>query len=362
MQKQTIIIVTNDFGKGGAEVLLVGILPELNQRYNVVLVTLKDVNDFPAGQIICNHRYSLGVTNLFSLIKGVLKLKQIIRYHRPSFIHAHLVYGSLIARMACPSDIPLVYTIHDTLSSHVFRKKGILFFLEKYTIKKNHSVIAVSNEVLIDYEKTIKKVKRSFVLNNYIADVFTEARIDYKDYNHLNKLKLIAVGNIRAQKNYKYLIEAFVFLQQYPITLDIYGKNQENSLALLQKEVVAHKLPIVFKGQAANIHKLLPGYDLYVMSSKHEGFGIAVAEAMAVGLPLLLSDLPVLRNVTYNNALFFDLSDPQSFVKLVKEIFEAKYNLNVLSARGLELAKEHYTKTAYLEKLFSIYNEMTQPQ
>src|SRR5580658_1807058 len=46
MQKQTIIIVINDLQKGGAEMLLVGILPELNARYNVVLVTLRDMCDF----------------------------------------------------------------------------------------------------------------------------------------------------------------------------------------------------------------------------------------------------------------------------------------------------------------------------
>jgi glycosyltransferase involved in cell wall biosynthesis len=358
MQKQTIIIITNDLAMGGAEILLVGILPELNQRYNVVLVTLKDICDFSEDKIICNHRYNLGVTSRFSAIRGVLKLKKIIRLHNPSFIHAHLVYSSLIARIACPSNIPLIYTIHGTLSYHVFNHSRILTFLEKLTIRKEHSVIAVSNEVMVDYKRTIKKINKQFVLANYIRDVFFQQKIVHKEYRHLNKLKLVAVGNLNTKddKNYTYLIKALAELKQYPVTLDIYGKNQENSIEPLQKEVTLHELPILFKGQAANIHEILSNYDLYVMSSKHEGFGIAVIEAMALGLPLLLSDLPVLKNITFNNAIFFDVEDPSSFVKKIKDIFEDRYDLNRLSINGTQLAKEYYTKKAYLQKLFYIYD------
>lgn len=141
--------------------------------------------------------------------------------------------------------------------------------------------------------------------------------------------------------------------------MDIYGKGYEQLNRSLQREIDAGKLPVVLKGKADNIYELLPGYDMCVLSSRHEGFGLAVAEAMAMGLPLLISDLPVLHNVTFNNALFFDIADPLFFVNRIKEIFEGKYDLNKLSARGIELAKEHYTKKAYLQKLFAIYDQVT---
>jgi glycosyltransferase involved in cell wall biosynthesis len=361
MQKQTIVIVINDFGRGGAEILLVGILPELNERYNVVLVTLNDTSDFPEDEIMCSHRYVLGLNGRLSAIKGVFKLKQIIRKHTPSFVHAHMVYGSLIARIACPSNIPLLYTIHGKLSNHVFDHSPLLTFLEKITIKKSHSVIAVSSEVMIDYERTIKKIKNQFILDNYIRDEFFLQKFANKKYQHLDKLKLVAVGNINTtdDKNYSYLIKAFLQLKAFPVTLDVYGKPRGGIwevLQSLQKEADAYQLPIVFKGGIDDIHEVLQHYDVYVMSSKQEGFGIAVVEAMAVGLPLLLSDLPVLHSVTFNNAIFFDVSDPMSFVSRIKEILEDRYDLNKLSVNGTQLAIAHYTKKAYLEKLFAIYD------
>jgi glycosyltransferase involved in cell wall biosynthesis len=358
MNKQTIIILINNFTRGGAEILLIGILPELNQRYNVVLVTLTDECDFNDDEIICSKKYILGFTNKFSIIKCIRKFKKIIKANNPSIVHAHLVFSSLIARVACPANIPLAYTIHSTLSKDIFKNSRILTFLEKNTIRKKYSVIAVSNEVMIDYEGTVKKIKHRYILDNYINDSFIQQKIEQKDHNHLAKLNLVAVGNIKVTKNYIYLIKALAHLKQYPVTLDIYGQDQGKLFESLQKEISLNQLPVVFKGSANNINELLIHYDAYVLPSMFEGFGIAAVEAMSLGLPLLLSNLPVLKSVTMNNALFFDTNDPMSFVKLIKEIFDGKHDLNKLSENGIAIARNNYTKEIHLKKLFAIYDEM----
>jgi glycosyltransferase involved in cell wall biosynthesis len=360
MQKQTIVIVINDLGKGGAEVLLVGILPELNKRYNVVLVTLIDTCDFPEDKIVCSHRYILGLTNKLSVISAVIKMRRIIRRHNAALVSVHLVYSGLIARLACPSDVPLVYNVHAIPGISFFNSHPVMRILEKLTTRSYHSVIAVSNEALKDYEQTIKKVKNEFVLANYVGDAFFREKIETKKYSPIEKLQLVAVGNLRDDKNYSYLIEALAQLKQYSITLEVYGKPYGNSLEDLQKEAEINQAAVVFKGKSDNIQDILPQYDLYVMATKHEGFGIAVAEAMAAGLPLLLSDLPILRSVTYNNAIFFDISNPSAFANRIKEIVDGKYDLNMLAHKGVELAKEHYTQKVYTEKLFDIYDKVSE--
>ena len=356
-QKKTLLLVIDELGVGGAELLLIGILPDLNKKYSVIIVTLRDKHGFKDERIICEKKYSLGFYNKPSFFLCIWKLRKIIKLHNPAFIHAHLFYSSLIARLSCPSDIPLIYTLHNEMSKDVFNNSRILKLIEKNTIKKNHTVIAVSNEVLIDYEKTIQKTKRSFVLKNYISENFFQKNFQEKELNNLKKIRLVAVGNVRRQKNYIYLIKAFEHLRECNISLDIYGR-LDNDFDFLQQEIDKHKLSIVFKGPSNIIREMLPDYDMYVMSSTLEGFGIAVVEAMASGLPLLLSDLPVLREVTFGNALFFDIRNPKSFANLIQEVFEAKYNLNILSAEGIKIAKQNYTKEIYLENLSAIYDNV----
>ena len=355
-QKKTLLLVIDELGRGGAELLLMGILFELNKRYSIILVTLREENSFEEDKLTFKEAYSLGFNKKISLFSCVRKLKNIIRLHNPSLIHSHLFYSSLIARLACPSDTPLIYSLHTQMSKDVFNNSKVLRFLEKNTIRKNHSVIAVSNEVLIDYENTIRKNNHSFVLKNYISEKFLNQKNPTKDLNSLKEIKLVAVGNIKKTKNYIYLIKAFQDLKEYNISLDIYGIENENS-NMLKEEIEKYKLPIVFKGPSAEIDRLFPNYDMYVMCSLYEGFGIAAIEAMASGLPLLLSDLPVFHEVTLNNSLFFDVKDSISFVNLIKDLFERKYDLNQLSLRGVGIANQNYTKEIYLKELFAIYDK-----
>lgn len=356
--KPTLLIIIDNLRRGGAEMLLTGILPDLNKSFFVVLVTLSEECDFKEQEIVCSKKYSLGFKGKHSLISCMIKLKRIIQQTNPTLIHSHLFYSSLLARVSCPKNLPLIYSLHNEMSKNVFNGSKLFTFLEKKTIRPNHYIMAVSETVLKDYETSIGAQKRKFVLPNYVSnEFFTESLID-KNPGQKKELKLVAVGNIKRQKNYQFLIKAFQSLKNYPVTLDIYGQGIDKELNPLQNEIEKNNLPIFFKGGAKNIYEILPSYDLYVSSSTHEGFGISVAEAMALGLPLILSDLPVFHEISFDNALFFDLNNPDSFSQLIIQIFDNKYVLNQLSKRGIEISKK-YTKEKYLNKLFEIYSSVS---
>lgn len=358
LRKRKLLIIIDNLKKGGAEVLLTGILPELNNKFEIILVTLSNECDFAEEEILCNKKYSLGFKNLLDLPQCVLKLKRIIKKEKPFVIHSHLFYSSLISRMSCPKDVKLVYSLHNEMSKNVFNNSKIFTFLEKKTIKENHSIIAVSKTVLLDYENAFGKMHNSRVIENFIPEKFFN-RSSQRGIVAPGKLKLVAVGNIKRQKNYDYVVQAFEYLRNYEISLDIYGQGNNDFFKNLQSKIEEKDLPIFLKGAANNIDKVLPEYDLYVSCSSYEGFGISVIEAMAVGLPLLLSDLPVFHEITEGNALFFDLKNPISFVALIKTILEKKIDLKKFSKNGKEICKK-YSKEIYLEKLFNIYDNVLQ--
>lgn len=357
MQKLTLLIVIDNLKKGGAEVLLVGILPDLNKKFKIILVTLSNECDFSDAELVYTKKYCLGFKNKYSLFSSVNRLRKIIKKETPSFIHSHLFYSSVTARMACPASIPVFYSLHNEMSKNVFNGSKSLTILERKTIKQNQFPIAVSKNVLEDYERIIGKQEITYVLPNYVLDDFFTSKNSQTETRFDKPLKLVAVGNIKKQKNYSYLLKAFEKLEAYAVTLDIYGDGSKKEIELLQREIDKNNLPVFFKGKAKNVYNVLPQYDLYVSSSTHEGFGISVVEAMASGLPLLLSDLAVFHEVTFDNALFFDIADPASFVNLVVNIFNEKYNFTRLSRQGIEISKR-YSKQIYLEKLYNIYSSV----
>jgi glycosyltransferase involved in cell wall biosynthesis len=361
-EKPTIFFIIDSLGRGGAETLLVGILEELSRRFSIVIVTLSDKCEFDESLILCRKRYSLGVTNnKLSFLPAAYKLRKLFKKHAPVLVHSHLVYSSLLARIVCPANTPLLVSVHNELTQNVFDHSRLLSLMEKMTARRpGQTLIAVSNTVLKDYERTIHFKGRKFILENYIEDQFFLNNYNLPETGPHNALRIVALGNIKMSKNYEYLLRSFVYLKTLPVSLDIYGKKDHEMFETLQAIISENELPVTFKGVVTNIPEIFSEYNLYVMSSVHEGFGLAAIEAMACGLPALLSDLAVLREVTFDNAIFFDLADPEGFANQVKKILNQDYSLEDFSKRGVEIAKK-YTKQNYLEKLLSIYDVVLEP-
>ncbi len=356
-KKQKLLIVIDNLKKGGAETLLVGILPELNREFEVILVTLTNGCDFNLDNIICSKRYVLNFKGKISFLTCIIKLRKIIKATSPVLIHAHLFYSSLAARVACPSKTPVLYSVHNELSKNIFNGSEFYKQIEKLTISKNHALVGVSKLVLDDYAKSISLPKKHFILRNYVMSEFLQPHTRNETFDDFTSIRMVAVGNVKDSKNYSYLIDTMLQLKNYPVSVDIYGSTESILFPKLLDVVTNQGLKVSFKGSVDNIHELLPSYNIYVLCSTHEGFGIAAVEAMAMGVPAMLSDIPVLREVTLNNALFFSLSEHDGLSKLLKEVLAGRHDMNVLSSNGIVLSKK-YTKEIYLQELFKIYDEI----
>ena len=111
-------------------------------------------------------------------------------------------------------------------------------------------------------------------------------------------------------------------------------------------------------GKQRDLASILPKYDLYVMASHYEGFGISVVEAMALGLPTLLSDIEVFREVAGNAAIFYDPNNISDFISKLNELKNSNKKLALLSKMGHEHARKVSEKKAYLSNLSEIYNNL----
>jgi glycosyltransferase involved in cell wall biosynthesis len=349
--KPTIVHVIDSLTRGGAETLLVNLLPALAERYDIILVTLGAESDFPPEALVCRERHYLGYTGTASLPLCVWRLRRIIRRVRPSLVRSQLFMSSVVARLATPRCVPLVFSIHNPMSEDAYSKNRLALPLERLTYARRHALIGVSESALRDFQQWVGVKGPSFVLHNFINQAYVEAAQPRDAVG--TPTRIVAVGMLKEQKNYFALLDAMKRLPGRDVSLDIYGDGPLREP--LQARIDAEALPVTLKGKRADVHAVLGEYDLYVMSSTYEGFGIAPIEAMAAGLPLLLSDLPVLREVTEGNALFFDPHDPETFVRLVEQVRAGAFDLGALSRQGVELARARYGREAYVEKLAAIY-------
>lgn len=345
-----ILYVIDGLPLGGTENQLLSLLPDLARDHQIVLVTLKD-NDRPnLGELPVARRYRLGLRRHRALLGAVRKLKRIIAEEKPDLVRSQLCWSSVAARLATPKSIPLIFSLHSTLSEDGYAKSKKILWLEKLTYARRHTVLGVSHHVIADFDKYVGIKGGAEVLTNFVRPEFLQLRRNRESFSP--PFRLVAVGNLKPVKNYRYLLEA---MKQLPrdVELDVYGEGAERPA--LEREIESNGLNVRLMGVRDDMWNVLPDYDLFVMPSHYEGCPNAVIEAMAVGLPALLSDIPVMHEVSRGIALFFDQKEPGSFAALMNSLLAGEVDLKALADKGAELVRRDYSKQDYVERLNALY-------
>ena len=133
-----------------------------------------------------------------------------------------------------------------------------------------------------------------------------------------NSKRFLAVGRFsRQHKGFDLLINAFhIFAQNdKEWKLDIVGEGPEEELykSLILKYHLEDR--ILIHPFTNNIQEYYSNAQIYVLSSRWEGFGLVLVEAMAHGLPVISSDLPTSKEIMGDFALYFKNGDYEELAR-----------------------------------------------
>jgi len=184
-------------------------------------------------------------------------------------------------------------------------------------------------------------------------------RIPQKDVRQVkNKYAIVGdyilfLGTLKPGKNTEGLIEAFsILVSKYPsLQLVIAGKKgwlYESIFEKVKKLKLEDK--IIFTGYVSEEDKpaLIAGAKVFCLPSFWEGFGLDILNAMACGVPVVLSDKGSLPEVAGDAGVYIDPSSPESIAGGLNKVLcmnNVEYNRQV--ARGLEQVKKFsWEKTA----------------
>ncbi|HQO11171.1 MAG TPA: glycosyltransferase family 1 protein [bacterium] len=224
-----------------------------------------------------------------------------------------------------------------------------------YALKHARTIIAVSEftrqEILDVYsQKYAKKIK--VVHNGYARELYfvrtdkEERRLILEKYG-LEEPFFLYVGRLEKKKNTQALVEAFaLFKETNPhsdISLVLIGNAgfgydevkyiiEEYNLSrqvLMPGWVAEEDLPIIFSAALA-----------FVFPTLYEGFGIPVLQAMACGVPTLVSDIPVLREILGEAPIYFNPRDKNELAASLATIAGNENLRRDLISRGLARANQ----------------------
>ncbi len=275
-----------------------------------------------------------------------------------------------IAPFWLPKKVKLVLTIHDISFNFFpeFIKKSDLFFLKTLiprSIRRADKIITVSESEkknIVDFYK-IPPEKVACALNGVDFERFNRACSAEEKENIRKKYSLpekflLYIGTLQPRKNIPVAIEA---LKNLDIKLVIAGNRKAHNFdkkidETIEKNNLADKA--TFPGWIDEEDKpaLLQMATCFVFPSLYEGFGIPVIEAMAAGTPVVCSDIPVLREIGKDTALFCDPKKSREFAENILKILADENLRNNLIEKGKKIAQNFiWRKTA--EKTLEVYEK-----
>lgn len=269
----------------------IGIDKEL---YNVTVISLSPFVDEDFRRLLsdCGVKIITLNTSKYDVIfrpKSILKNILILK---PDILHSHCLRSFIFSSLYIDKTKKIM-TLHSIVPTNYRYEFGIFlgFILNKlvdFCIYRHDLAIGVSESVR-DYYNLHKKKKISCVLNGIDLTGFefcSISRIEIRSrlgIHHNDRLH-IYTGSLSVRKR---IIELVKLYNQLEIKLLVVGDGPLiNDVKLMAKD------NIFVIGRVDNICTYLSASDTYVSFSRSEGMPNAVLEALSVGLPCILSDIP----------------------------------------------------------------------
>lgn len=230
----------------------------------------------------------------------------------------------------------------------------------KKAYQKYDKVLCVSEAVKESMEKKYEIFNNSVIYNPINKNKIREASKEEAKFNFSkNSVNIISIGRLGYQKGYDRLINICNKLNQENLNFNLLiigdGDEKQNLQQLIDKYSLKDSVHLV--GFKENPYSYLKAADLFVCSSRGEGFSLVVAEAMTLGIPIL----------TVNCSGPEELSNKGEFAMLVENTDQALFeglkemiindDLRTHYAQMANKGASQFSLKNFMEKLQLIFDE-----
>ena len=271
------------------------------------------------------EQFSAGIST--HLISAPTSVREPWVAHQVNRLNPDVVFSPMQTMGSSGRQYRLVLTIHDliyyanptpprqfnALIRLLWRLYHLSWWPQRFLLSKADAVVAVSQttkQLIIQNKLTKHPVH---VVHN-AADIATELSAPH---SRTRSQTLVYMGSFMPYKNVDALVLAASSLPDYELhLLSRVTEKEQRRLAAL-----APNARLVFHNGCSEEEyaRVLSGAHALLMASKDEGFGIPVVEAMAAGTPVVLSDIPIFREVAADAGILVE-NTPAGFVNGVRAL------------------------------------------
>ena len=299
------------------------------------------------------------------------KIKKLVSEEKYDLVHVHTPVASFLTRLACRNipNLKVIYTVH---GFHFFKgaplKNWLLYYpMEKLAARWTDGIITINKE---DYE-TASKMKFRILnsiyhihgvgidLHKFSPPTIEEKRKLRKEYGFNNKdFILFYAAELNYNKHQDLLINVISLLKNKIPNIKLLLAGNGNLKGEYEKLINTLDLDerVQILGYRRDIPNLLKISDVAVASSRREGLPVNVMEAMATGLPLVVTNCRGQRDLVNDgeNGFIVEIEDIQGFAKAIEKLYKDKELRIKFGLKSIEFS-EIYSLNEIIKELEGIY-------
>ena len=282
-------------------------------------------------------------------MQGFFELKRAIDEYEPDLVATHSSKAGFLGRLAARSlGVPVVFTAHGwAFTEGIPRgKKAVYRLAERLVSPFSNRIIAVS-----DYDRQIAirsgvvRPHQIVTIHNGVPDVSNAHKADVTK----EPPTIAMVARMDTQKDHETLLLALAGLKHKEWVLHLIGDGPLHKIHEKQADELGLTNKVVFWGSRQDIPELLAATQLFVLSSRWEGFPLTILEAMRAGLPVIASDVGGVREAIQDGITGF-LVPPQD-VSALREKLEVLLDSSSLRKELGDAGRERYVQLFTVEKM-----------
>ncbi len=373
LQKIKILFLTTNLGTGGAETMLLNFLERIDRKvfqpYVISLISIDKIGEKirNLGVPVFAMELNPASVNPFPILRFLKQVRKI----KPEIIQGWMYHGnlfSLIGNWTLRKKALLFWSIHHSVYSLKNEKKltALLIRLSARFSSKVNKIHYVAEESA-KLHKIIGFCEDNAILipNGFDTDKFkpdSHAKIQLRNELSITDGSLLVglVARYHPMKDHKNLIQAAKIVKdRIPkvkfllVGNDIDEKNIELNKLIDQYDLKNH---VILLGVREDIPKIVAALDVAVNCSYSESFPLAVGEAMAAGVPCVVTDTGACGWVVDNTGRVVPVKDSPALAEGILELLSLEPNERAnLGEKARERVQENFALNKIVKKFENLY-------
>ena len=302
----------------------------------------------------------------------VAEVSRMVRSEGVVLLHSHMHESNFIASAVTTlTGCPAIFTVHNVRMTPLARPDGsarsrLRRLAIRWTSSRARAIVAVGNQVAASLSDLRIDRNKIVVIPNGIpvpavngsTRARTRGRLGLPDDTPV----LACVARLVPQKRHADLIRALpmVVSRQPAARLILLGQGPEEAALRSLAAKCGVERHIEWMGHRNDAIEMMAGADLFVLPSAYEGIPVALLEAMAIGLPVVVTDVPGTSEVVENgvSGLRVPAADPAGLAEGILRILDDREEAVGLAREAARRVRESFSAEAMIDGVDALYRRV----